>query len=151
MTQDYSTYVLIVDDEEDIRVLIREVLEEEGYRVKEASDGFEAWGTLTTTATPAVIIIDHNMPYLDGPGLMARMVSEASTLPRVAVIYSTAAMHGARPYHIELDLARLLDALSASLLWKPFDVDDLLRAVAAAATYLAEHGEEDAGVYAWRE
>src|SRR5690349_8754611 len=151
MTQDYSTYVLIVDDDEDIRVLMREVLEEEGYHVEEASDGADAWGRLTTTDTPAVAIIDHNMPYLDGPGLMARMVREASLLPRTAVIYSTAAIHGASPHHIELSLARLLDTLSASILWKPFDVDDLLRAVAVAAARLAGQGEEDANAYAWRE
>lgn len=143
MRDDYSTYVLIVDDDVDIRLLLREVLEEEEYRVVEAADGIEAWSVLRASDAPAIVIIDHNMPWLDGPGLMRRIAADATMAARTAVIYSTAALHGAGPHSVERGVQQLLDTLSASILWKPFDVDTLVRAVADAALRLSGHGTED--------
>jgi two-component system, NtrC family, nitrogen regulation response regulator NtrX len=149
MPHAYATYVLIVDDDPDIRCLLRDVLEDEGYDVREAADGLAAWETLCAVDAPAVVIIDHNMPNLDGPGLMKRMVGDSAIASRVAVIYSTAAMHGATPHSIAPALERLLEALSASLLWKPFDVDDLLQTVSEAASHLTAHDEQASSAHAW--
>ncbi|MFA5480090.1 MAG: response regulator [Candidatus Muiribacteriota bacterium] len=56
--------ILIVDDNEDIRILIREILDEE-YRIEEASEGLESL-KIIGNEKPDLIILDINMPYKDG-------------------------------------------------------------------------------------
>jgi CheY-like chemotaxis protein len=59
------TTVLVIDDNEDIRALLRRVLEREGYSVSEASDGMA--GTRLYRSQPAdVIITDIVMPDQEG-------------------------------------------------------------------------------------
>jgi CheY-like chemotaxis protein len=149
MSLAYTTHVLVIDDDPDIRYLLRELLEEEGFVVSEAADGVEAWDILRSTCRPAVAIIDHNMPNLDGPGLMAYIANDTMLLRRVAVIYTTAAMHGATPHGIPPALQHLLDDLSAFVLWKPFEVEDLIRAVVDAALLLSRRDETDVTAPAW--
>ncbi|MEN6479687.1 MAG: response regulator transcription factor [Anaerolineales bacterium] len=57
--------VMIVDDEERLRSLVRTYLEREGYRVLTASNGREAL-RLTRTEKPDLIILDVMMPEMDG-------------------------------------------------------------------------------------
>lgn len=57
--------VLIVDDEDAIRVLVSRVLEKAGYRVTLASNGLEALKLIDATP-PDLVISDINMPELDG-------------------------------------------------------------------------------------
>lgn len=71
--------VVIVDDDEDIRASLRFVLETEGYRVMEARHGREAL-SLFETCRPAVVLLDLNMPVMDGWDLAERMASD----PRMA-------------------------------------------------------------------
>ena len=62
----YVPRVLVADDEEDVRILIRMVLEARGYRiVGEAANGGEAVSK-AFRLNPDVITIDHQMPYLTG-------------------------------------------------------------------------------------
>jgi DNA-binding response OmpR family regulator len=60
--------ILIVDDEETIREVVRRYLEREGYSVKEASDGFEALD-LIRSSSPDLIILDLMLPGIDGLSL----------------------------------------------------------------------------------
>lgn len=60
-----SGLVLVVDDDEMVRRLVRTVLEADDYNVVDASDGTEALEVLGTT-TPRVVILDVMMPGLDG-------------------------------------------------------------------------------------
>lgn len=57
--------ILVVDDEENIRTLIRKYAEFEGYRVDEASDGMQAIEKCRNQ-TYSLIIMDIMMPFLDG-------------------------------------------------------------------------------------
>jgi CheY-like chemotaxis protein len=57
--------ILVVDDEENIRFLFKEELEEEGYRVELASNGFEAIDKVKGTKFD-VIVMDIKMPGMDG-------------------------------------------------------------------------------------
>ncbi|MCK9226471.1 MAG: response regulator, partial [Syntrophorhabdaceae bacterium] len=57
--------VLVVDDEENIRLLFKEELEEEGYEVDTASNGLEALEKVKT-ASFDVIVLDIKMPVMDG-------------------------------------------------------------------------------------
>ncbi|MCX5808653.1 MAG: response regulator [Proteobacteria bacterium] len=57
--------ILVVDDEENIRFLFKEELEEEGYQVELASNGFEAIDKVKGTKFD-VIVMDIKMPGMDG-------------------------------------------------------------------------------------
>ena len=57
--------ILIVDDEEHIRLLFKEELEDEGYAVDLASNGLEALDRLRTSAYN-VVLLDIKMPGMDG-------------------------------------------------------------------------------------
>jgi CheY-like chemotaxis protein len=60
-----SRLVLVVDDDEMIRRLVRTVLEADDWTVVEARDGIEAFEKLDTT-DPAVVVLDVMMPGMDG-------------------------------------------------------------------------------------
>src|SRR5918993_2647023 len=84
--------VLVVDDYEDTRVMMRRQLELGGFRVVEASDGREAVER-AGSLRPAVILMDLNMPVLDGftAALRLREREETRGVPIVAVTaYDTA-------------------------------------------------------------
>ena len=57
--------ILVVDDEENIRLLFKEELEEEGYEVDTASNGLEALEKVKA-ASFDVIVLDIKMPVMDG-------------------------------------------------------------------------------------
>ncbi len=61
--------ILIVDDEENIRILYKEELTDEGYNVILASNGYEALEVLNTQK-PDAIILDIKMPGMDGVTLL---------------------------------------------------------------------------------
>lgn len=58
--------ILIVDDEVGIREVIKEYCLNEGYKVKEASNGYEALNTLRQNSDIDVIVLDIMMPKMDG-------------------------------------------------------------------------------------
>lgn len=53
--------VLVVDDDEDIRESIRDVLESQGYRVRTAADGFEALDVLVEER-PSLVLLEASVP-----------------------------------------------------------------------------------------
>ncbi|BAQ11875.1 response regulator [Bacillus sp. OxB-1] len=76
-----QTTILIIDDEEQMRKLIRTFLEKEGYAVLEASDGIQAL-SLVEKEEPHLCIVDVMMPYMDG-FTFAREVKRISTVPLI--------------------------------------------------------------------
>jgi DNA-binding response OmpR family regulator len=70
--------VLVVDDEEGIRVLCRVNLELGGYEVLEAADGFTAL-EVTRTQRPDLIFLDIMMPRMDGWEVLQRLKEDAAT------------------------------------------------------------------------
>lgn len=60
--------ILVVDDEETIREVLRRYLEREGFRVQEAADGFEALDAIREAA-PDLIVLDLMLPGIDGLSL----------------------------------------------------------------------------------
>ena len=67
--------VLVVDDEKDVRALVRRVVEREGHEVFEACDGFEALAVLDTREI-SLALVDVVMPHMNGIELMQRMQEE---------------------------------------------------------------------------
>lgn len=78
--------VLVVDDEGDVRRLVRVTLEADGHQVTEAVDGVEALQVLTAQLHD-LVVLDVNMPGLDGWGVLVTLksseVEALSTLPVV--------------------------------------------------------------------
>lgn len=62
---DHFPTVLVVEDSDDTRLLIRKFLEAQGYGVVEAGDGFEAVEA-ARRHSPDLILMDLNLPRLDG-------------------------------------------------------------------------------------
>jgi len=74
--------VLLVEDEENLRRLLRDVLERSGFTVSEASDGIEALEMIDRSA-PDIVVLDLDLPKLDGYGVLRRLRSrrETASLP----------------------------------------------------------------------
>ena len=119
--QDYSNdgerVVLVVDDDRELRTCLEMVLEEEGYRVVSAPNGKVAL-ELVAGAKPAAILLDVQMPVMDGPEFVRAY--RATPQPHAPIVLLTASCYAA-PRADELGIARYLG--------KPFDLDALLTEV----------------------
>ena len=89
VTEPTAGYVLLVDDEEDIRDTLRELFEMKGYRAETAANGAEALEHLAT-AKPCVVVLDLVMPVMDGHALLEKMRADPA-LADVPVVVSTSA------------------------------------------------------------
>jgi type II secretory ATPase GspE/PulE/Tfp pilus assembly ATPase PilB-like protein/ActR/RegA family two-component response regulator len=70
--------VLLVDDEDQLRRVMRDLLERDGYQVTEARDGVEALDQIDRHA-PDIIVLDLNLPGLDGYGVLSHLRSRPAT------------------------------------------------------------------------
>jgi CheY-like chemotaxis protein len=128
-----SIHVLVVEDDPDLRALLRTFLQDEGCSVCAASDGQMALDLLRQTSERWVVLADHQMPRLNGAGLIAAVLADPQLAARHAFIYMTAADRVIPP-----DLQLQLETLGAPILGKPFTFDACLAAVAAASMRLAD-------------
>lgn len=132
----YWCPVLIVDDEDTIREVLRDVLEGDGFSVLEARDGAHALDILAHTHAPVVILTDHQMPRLDGPGLIDLVKTTPALNVRTAIIYMTAGNRILNP-----TLAQQLVEHGVPVIRKPFDIDQITRAVTEAQEGLDNCGK----------
>jgi CheY-like chemotaxis protein len=81
-----SPYILIVDDDADFRFGLRAALELKGYQVDEAAHGEEALAILSTKP-PLLVLLDLQMPVMNGRELLQRMraTPELEDLPVVII------------------------------------------------------------------
>jgi two-component system, chemotaxis family, chemotaxis protein CheY len=82
--------ILVVEDNEDIREAIAEILEQEGYRVAVAEDGVHALELLTEVARPCLLLVDLVMPKMDG-WLLLQALSKNDRLATIPVVVLSAA------------------------------------------------------------
>lgn len=73
-----SPVVLLVEDEEPLRRVLKGALEREGFTVLEAGDGVQALDVIERGA-PEIVVLDLNLPVLDGFGVLARLRTRAAT------------------------------------------------------------------------
>jgi CheY-like chemotaxis protein len=110
--------VLLVEDDPDIRDIVQDVLEAEGYDVVPASHGRQALEFLNgvrNTAPPDLVILDMMMPLVDGRGVLDAIRNDRR-LSTVPVVVMSAIEHD-KP------------AGAAAFLRKPFSLDTLFDAV----------------------
>ena len=111
--------ILIVEDDDDIRETLREVLVAEGYNVEVAKDGIDAYNKLQATEHASVVLLDMMMPRMDGESFLAALKNH----PELAGVHVIVISGNARAR----DRAQELSA--AACLVKPFELDDLLGVV----------------------
>lgn len=109
-----SKRILVIDDEQAIRRLLKAGLEAAGYQVLEAPDGEEGL-RLAATEAPELVVLDLGLPRLGGHGVLKRL-REWSKVPVLILTVQDA----------EADKVALLDAGADDYLTKPFSVPELL-------------------------
>ncbi len=77
--------VLLVEDDAAVRAVVTAVLEDDGWRVEEATDGLNGW-ELARLLHPHVIITDLNMPGMTGIEMAERLNAGDEALPPVFAI-----------------------------------------------------------------
>ena len=113
--------VLVAEDAEPIRLLIRTILEECGFEVVEACNGEEAL-EVARARQPDVVLMDIEMPLLDGFGALEQMQAD-DDLVLMPVVFLTGRDEAA---------AEGLDRGAHDFIRKPFDANDLVARVRAA-------------------
>ncbi len=109
--------VLVVDDEPVLRVLLREILQDEGYAVIDAADG-RSMLELLHGVHPDLVLMDVMMPGVDGREAYQALRSRTD-MPDLPVVMMSAAV-----------LPNKLDPTIAAFLRKPFDLTELVELVA---------------------
>jgi two-component system cell cycle response regulator DivK len=117
--------VLIVEDNEKAMKLARDILRFAGFATVEAASGEEGIA-LARDRRPATILMDIQLPGIDGIGALERIRDDAATA-RIPVIAVTASV-------MKEDRERLDSAGFDGFITKPFDVDLLPDQVRAAIT-----------------
>jgi CheY-like chemotaxis protein len=100
--------ILLVDDEADVAQGLAALLRARGYEVEIARDGLEALARLEHESLPDLVLLDYEMPQLDGEEVLARLRREARTA-HLPVLLATAST---------IDLSRLRRV--SGLLRKPY-------------------------------
>ncbi len=109
--------IMLIDDSLDMRVLMRILLESEGYLVEEAVDGKQALKRIVTESVPDLIFLDYNMPNMNGPQFIAAFKKKLPKIfSKVPVIMSTG-----------LEAEDAADAFATEVVNKQRCVEDLVK------------------------
>src|SRR5690242_6077201 len=117
-----ATRILVVEDDADLRSVIRDILEAESYEVLESGDGVDALAKLRSGPPPSLILLDLMMPRMNGWAFMDE-VRVFPALRQVPIVVVSAYGSG--------DGVRLAGA--TGYLRKPFEVETLLEMVSRHA------------------
>jgi two-component system cell cycle response regulator DivK len=112
--------VLVVEDNEKSMKLFRDVLRATGYSTLEARTGEDAVA-LARLEAPAIVLMDIQLPGIDGVEALARLRADERTASIPVLALTAQAMQG--------DRERFLEAGFAGYLAKPVDLVELLRTV----------------------
>ncbi len=117
--------ILIADDDDLLRNLVKEVLEEEGYRVFEAEDGEAALNLFWEHSELALVILDIMMPKIDGMEILEE-IRERSDIPvlmltalgdsasELACLRKGASDFVSKPFHYDILVERVKNLLKLS-------------------------------------
>ena len=112
--------VLIVEDNERNMKLFRDLLQVHGYRTLEATSAEDAL-ELAAAQLPALVLMDVQLPGIDGVEALAQLRSRAATASMPVLALTAQAMRG--------DQERFLEAGFDGYVAKPVDIHELLRLV----------------------
>jgi len=117
--------VLIVDDEPDVRLVARVILEAVGYDVLEVESGEAALAALDSGDLPDVVLLDVRMPGIDGWEVLRRVRTAPAPLDRLPIVIFTADIRLAEQAPVPLEEREFF-------LGKPFEPDELIALVGQA-------------------
>jgi CheY-like chemotaxis protein len=115
-----SRTVLIVEDEADVMLAFRIVLETAGYEVAQAASGEQAL-TMLDTLTPDAIVLDIVLPGIDGWGVLER-IRASGLAAEIPIVVASA---NASPAQQQ----RAADYGCAALFAKPFSAQEFVRTI----------------------
>jgi CheY-like chemotaxis protein len=115
--------ILVIDDEESVREVLRRFLAQAGYEVKTAADGKEALEFVNSGPPPDVLILDLMMPVMNGFEVLSALRVHSSW-KEIPVIVLTATM-GYSADHLDVD----------ATLMKPFDSVTVQKAIETALAH----------------
>lgn len=118
-----ATKVLVVDDEQDYRLIVTDVLKEAGMETRSACDGKEGLAALQDFS-PDVILVDWMMPKLDGEGFCRALRADARLreVPVIMLTVKQTADEELEALHFGVD----------DFIVKPFKPEELVARVKAA-------------------
>jgi CheY-like chemotaxis protein len=123
--------VLVIEDDPDIRHIVRWLLEDEGYAVLEAPDGAVGLRLLARTHEALIALVDYRMPHMDGFEMLRAVAGDGMGLKRHVYVLVTADRDLISPA-----FARLLAEHHIPILDKPFDMDTLLHTITEAHDHM---------------
>src|SRR5215212_3155261 len=118
--------ILVVDDDADVRTVLTDAFESEGFRVMTAANGMQALHRVRDAA-PDAVILDLHMPMMTGDDFLYAWRAGAET-HRIPVVAISAAYPGLQPEDLGVD----------ACFPKPFEVDLLVRHVKDLLAYRPE-------------
>jgi len=118
--KDHLARILVIDDEEPVRHLLRLVLELVGHEVVLAEDGLRGLGVVRRQH-PGVVILDVMMPFMDGGNVLDELQADEKTRDIPILILTAATVSSLR--------SRLLKSGAARVMTKPFDPAEVVAAV----------------------
>ena len=131
--QEHRCSVLVVDDDAEVRELLRVALDADGYRVAAVGDGREALHHLRSHAETCIIVLDPTLPVMDGVQFRTAQRRDRSLawIPLVVMSAATDGHHRAR----ELGARRFVR--------KPLDVEALREALRSIGCWRARPRQTD--------
>ena len=129
--------VLVIDDDEMTRALVRHMLDGEGHQVEEAPNGREGL-RLFGKHQPDLVLTDINMPGLDGHDVITAIRMGGAQVPIIAI------SGGGRGSRDEL-LLKASRLGAAEVIMKPFEYRQLVGAVDRALSGAAAPGQAQTG------
>ena len=111
-----APYVLVIEDDDEIRESFEELLRLDGHKVTAVRNGLEGLALLARSAAPRLILLDLMMPEMTGVEFLARL-QENPQLKQIPIVAVTASRQQQPPPG------------AVALLSKPFEMTDLWRIV----------------------
>ena len=124
-----ALHFLIVDDDPDIRALLRMALRADCRSIRsirEASDGRQALEVLRTSAVPLIVLLDWQMPRLDGRGVLRAVAAEPQL--QLAMMHRFVLIT-ANDVEGDGEITTLLRELQVPVIRKPFNLKTVFAVV----------------------
>ena len=118
-------HVLVADDEPVSRTVVGAMLKKAGYAVRYASDGEEALRQLDGSDPPPLVLLDWEMPRLQGPDVVERIRGGQAQTPTYVILLTSR--------DSSADIVRGLRVGADDYVTKPFDEDELIARVNVGA------------------
>ncbi len=115
-----TSTLLIIEDDETMRVALKRIFEDEGYKVILAADGTQLSTVLDDTPLD-LIILDVGLPWINGFEL-AKLMKENSDLKDIPLIFVTGRTN-------EFDMKKGFDVGADDYIKKPFEIDEIKKSV----------------------